>query len=64
MCERNIDQLPFPHPQLGTWLTTQACALTGDLTNDLFSQAGTQTTELHQPGLAVVLINVKSINYP
>ena len=26
--ERNIDQLPLTCPQLGTWLATQACALT------------------------------------
>nr|XP_053766634.1 bleomycin hydrolase isoform X2 [Desmodus rotundus] len=31
-------------PALGTWPTTQACALTGNRT-------GTQSTELHQPGL-------------
>ena len=35
MCERNTDQLSFAHPQLGTWPTTQACALTRNLTNDL-----------------------------
>ena len=26
---RNIDRLPLPSPQLETWPTTQACALTG-----------------------------------
>ena len=33
--ERNIDVWeipPFAHPQLGTWPTTQACALTGNWT--------------------------------
>ena len=28
--ERNINQLPLVHPQLGTWPTTQAYALTGN----------------------------------
>ena len=32
--ERNIDQLPLTHPQLWTWPATQACALTGNRTND------------------------------
>ena len=35
MCERNINQLPLPHPQLGTWPAAQACALTGNQTGDL-----------------------------
>ena len=33
MCERYIDWLPLAHPQLGTWLATQACALTGNQTD-------------------------------
>ena len=33
--ERNINVwLPFTHPLLGTWSTTQACALTGNQTSD------------------------------
>ena len=33
--ERNINVwLPLVHPQLGTWPTTQACALTGNGTSD------------------------------
>ena len=33
--ERNIDVwLPLTHPLLGTWPTTQACALTGNQTSD------------------------------
>ena len=36
MSERNIDQLPLTRPQLGTWPATQACALTGDGTSDLW----------------------------
>ena len=35
MCERYIDRLPLAHLQLGTWPTTQACALTGSQTSDL-----------------------------
>ena len=35
MCERNINQLPLTHPQLGTWPTTQTCALTRNRTSDL-----------------------------
>ena len=32
---RNINVcLPLAHPLLGTWLTTQACALTGNQTSD------------------------------
>ena len=32
--ERNISQLPLTRPQLGTWLATQACALSGNRTNE------------------------------
>ena len=35
MCERYIDQMPLPHPDLGTWPATQACALTRNKTSDL-----------------------------
>ena len=35
MCEKYIDWLPLVHPQLGTWLVTQACALTGSRTSNL-----------------------------
>ena len=39
-------------PLLGTWPATQACALTGNRTSEPFgSQANTQSTEPHQPGL-------------
>ena len=50
--ERNINVwLPLICPLLGTWPTTLACALTGNRTEDPFgSQAGTQSTEPHQPG--------------
>ena len=35
--ERNINvRLPLIHPLLGTWLATQACALTGYGTEDPF----------------------------
>ena len=50
--ERNINVwLPLTHPILGSWPTTQACALTGNQTSDSGSQASIQSTEPHQPGL-------------
>ena len=33
--ERHVNQLPLTLPQLGTWSTTQACALTGTQTSNL-----------------------------
>ena len=33
--ERNIDQLTFTHPQLGTWPSTQACTLIRNQISDL-----------------------------
>ena len=51
--ERNIDRLPLARPQLDTCPTTQACALTGNQTGDLFSlQDNAQPTEPHQSGRA------------
>ena len=50
--ERNINVwLPLLHPLLGTWPTTQACALIGNRTSDLSFglQAGAQSTEPLQP---------------
>ena len=35
MCDRYVDQLPLACPPLGTWPTSQACALTGNQTNNL-----------------------------
>ena len=35
MCKRYINRLPLARPQLGTWSTTQACALTGNRTGEL-----------------------------
>ena len=35
MCERHINHLPLTRTQLGTWPTTQVCALAGDRTDDL-----------------------------
>ena len=35
MCERNINQFPLARPQMGTWPTTQACALTRNQIGDL-----------------------------
>ena len=49
--ERNINVwLPLMLPLLGTWPITQACALTQSQ-RPLGSQASTQSTEPHQPGL-------------
>ena len=36
MCERYIDWLPLARLQLGMWPTTQAQALTGNPTNNLW----------------------------
>ena len=50
--ERNINVwLPLTRPLVGTWPTTQACALTGNWTSNLWFTACTQSTKLHQPGL-------------
>ena len=50
--ERNINVwLPLTRPLLGTWPTTQACALTGNRTMILWFAAGAQSTEPHQPRL-------------
>ena len=54
MCKRNTYRLPLEHPLLGTWPTSQACALTFSL------QASTQSTEPHQPGLFLFLKNLKN----
>ena len=35
VCERNINWLPLACPQLGAWASNQACALTGNWTDDL-----------------------------
>ena len=53
--ERNVSVwLPLPSPLLGTWSATQACALTENPNGNLLlhTQAGTQSTEPHQPGLS------------
>ena len=49
--------LPLVCPLLGTWPATQACAL--DWESNLLpvgSQAGTQSTEPHQPGLSYIFL--------
>ena len=51
--ERNIKVgLPLEFPLLGTWPTTQACALTGNQTNNplVCRLARAQSTEPYQPG--------------
>ena len=43
-------------PPLGTWPATQACALDWELNRQPFGlQAGTQSTEPHQPGLLLLI---------
>ena len=56
--DRNINVwLPLKRSLLGTWPTTQACALTGNLIGNTFgSQPGTQSTEPHQPGLNLLIL--------
>ena len=60
--ERKIDvYLPLAHPLLGTWPTTQACALTGNQTRRPFgSQAGAQSPEPHRPGIKTILTRNRS----
>ena len=51
MCERYIDRLSLARPQLGTWLATQGMCPDWESNQQPFgSQAGTQSTEPHQPG--------------
>ena len=46
--KRNINVwLPLKCHLLGTWLTIQGCALTGNTTSDPFIQSGAQSTEPH-----------------
>ena len=56
--ERNIDVwLPLTRSLLGTWPTTQACALTGNQTCDtLVHSTSAQSTEPHQTGLVTVIL--------
>ena len=55
--ERNINMwLPLMRPLLGTWSATQACALDWESHWRPFgSQACTESSELHQPGLTTHL---------
>ena len=53
MCKRNISQLLLSNPQLGTWPTTQACALTGNRTSDL--SVHRLVLSPHQPGPANII---------
>ena len=51
MCERNMDRVPFTHPQLGTKPTTLTHTLTGHQTGDA------QPTEPHGSGLFDAISN-------
>ena len=56
--------LPLPRPLLGTWPTTQACALDWELNWRPFGlQASSQSIEPHQPGL-YFLISLELENFP
>ena len=55
MCERNTDWLPLTHPQLGTWLATQACALTGNITPDLSVCRTTPNPLTHPTGATITI---------
>ena len=53
--ERNIHVwLPLLHPQLGTWSTTQACALTGN---------GTSDPLVHRPALNTLSHTTQGTNW-
>ena len=55
--ERNINVwLHLMSPLLGTWLATQACALTGNWTGDL--SVHKQELNPHQPGLIFHIFNI------
>ena len=57
--ERNINVwLSLMGPPLGTWSTTQACALTGIELGTLWFPAHTQSAELHQPGQKIFFFNL------
>ena len=57
--ERNINVwLPPTCPPLGTWSTTQACALTGNQTGDPLVCKYTQSTEPHQQGRNCICVSI------
>ena len=49
-------------PPVGTWSATQACTLDWELNKQPFDlQAGTQSTEPHQPGLSEIFITASFV---
>ena len=65
MCERYIDWLPLTHPQLWTWPTTLACAMTGNWTGDLVvCRLVLNLLEPHQPGLESFHFIIVSFTFP
>ena len=55
--ERNISVwLLLVHPPLGTWPTTQACALTGNRTSDFGSQPALNPLSYTSQGQSVILL--------
>ena len=65
--QRNINVwLPLVRPLLRTWPTTQACTLGWELNRQPFVlQAGTQSTEPHQPGICIqyLLLSIISVRF-
>ena len=60
--ERNIDRLPLICPQMGTWPTTHACALTGSQTGD-FSVCGLALNPLSHTTQGYLFFKNKVIPY-
>ena len=62
--ERNINMwLLLVCPLLSIWPTTQACALAGNRTNDLFVRRLVfNPLEPHQPELNIIFIKASGIN--
>ena len=62
--ERNFSVwLPLTHPQLGTWPTTQVCALTGNRTSDPLVQPGLSPLSHTSQGLFIFLIPSEKAGY-
>ena len=48
--------LPLTHPQLGTWLTAQACALTGNQTSDVLVHRPVLSPMIHTSWSLLILL--------
>ena len=56
-----IDQLPLARPKLGTWPTTQACALTGNQTGNAVLVCGTMANPLSHNSQGVLNLFCSSV---